>query len=121
MLQHTCPSIDSLRDFAIGGSEGSEYEIIAEHVELCPTCLSRLEVLDQPGDLLVDQLQKLATASAPTTTEEQHFWTSAVISGKARSGSNRIVADAGIGLARRLQEGPVCLDRFELRSELGVG
>ncbi len=121
MPQHICPSTDSLRNFAIGCSEGSEYETIAEHVELCPTCLSRLEILDQSRDPLVDQLQKLSTASVPKTTEEQQFWASAVHSGKARPGSIRIAADAGMSLARRLQEGPVYLDRFELRSELGVG
>ena len=121
MPQHICPSTDSLRNFAIGCSEGSEYETIAEHVELCPTCLSRLEILDQSCDALVDQLQKLSTASVPKTTEEQQFLASAVLSGKARPGSIRIAADAGMSLARRLQEGPVYLDRFELRSELGVG
>ena len=121
MPQHICPSADSLRNFALGRSEGSESETIAEHVELCPTCLSRLEILDQSCDALVDQLQKLSTASVPKTTEEQQFWASAVLSGKARPGSIRIAADAGMSLARRLQEGPVYLDRFELRSELGVG
>src|SRR5262249_9033304 len=34
---------------------------------------------------------------------------------------SRMVADAGRNLARRLHEGVVRLDRFELRSELGVG
>lgn len=121
MPQNICPSSDSLRNFALGFSGGSEYETLAEHVELCPTCLSRLEILDQSNDPLVDQLQKLSTASAPEATEEHQFWTNAVLSGKPRAGSTRIAADAGMGLARRLQEGPVYLDRFELRSELGVG
>ena len=77
--------------------------------------------MDQSADPLVGHLQKLSTTVVPKPTEEEQFWASAVLSGKARSGSIRIAADAGIGLARRLQEGPVYLDRFELRSELGVG
>ena len=88
MPQHNCPSADSLRDFAIGCSEGGEYEAIAEHVEVCPVCLSQLEILDQSVDPLVDQLQKLSITSAPKPTAEQQFWASAIISGKARSGSN---------------------------------
>ena len=32
-----------------------------------------------------------------------------------------MVADAGRDLARRLSEGPVWLDRFELQAELGIG
>lgn len=121
MPQPGCPSADSLRDFAIGRSAGREFESIANHVEHCTTCLSRLEGLDQSADPLVDHLQKLTATSVPETTEQEQFWASAVLSGKARSGSLRIAADAGIGLARRLLEGPVYLDRFELRSELGVG
>jgi serine/threonine protein kinase len=121
MTQLNCPSADSLRDFALGRSEGREFESIAEHVESCQPCLSQLERLDQSGDPLIGQLQKLSTTVVPKPTEEEQFWASAVISGKTQSGSIRIAADAGIGLARRLLEGPVYLDRFELRSELGVG
>lgn len=121
MPQPLCPSADSLRDFALGRFEGREFESVAEHVELCLTCQSRLEGLDQSPDPLVDQLQNLSTTAVAEINEEEQFWTSAVLSGKARSGLIRIAADAGIGLARRLLEGPVYLDRFELRSELGVG
>ena len=119
MPEINCPSADSLRDF--GRGEDSDFEHIAEHVELCLTCQSHLESLDQSGDPLVEQLQKLSTNSVPETTAEEQLWACAVLSGPARFGSIRIAADAGIGLARRLREGPVYLDRFELRSELGVG
>ena len=95
MSQLVCPSTDSLRDFALGRCEEGEFEIIAKHVELCLTCLSRLEGEDQLGDSLVDQLQKLSATSVPKTTGEEQFWASAILSGKARSGSIRIAADAG--------------------------
>lgn len=117
----TCPTADSLKNFAIGCCKATDYHTLAAHVESCPICLSRLEALDQAVDPLSDQLQKLSSASVLTATQEHEAWTNAVLSGKARSGSFRVAADAGIGLARRLQEGPVYLDRFELRSELGVG
>ena len=121
MPQQICPTADSLRNFAFGCCAANDYDTVAAHVESCPICLSRLEILDQSADPLLNQLQKLSSASAPKTTLEQEAWTSAVLSGKARPGAFRIAADAGFGLARRLQEGPVFLDRFELRSELGVG
>ncbi len=121
MPQFNCPSADSLQDFALGRGKGLEFENIAEHVELCLTCQSRLERLDQSVDPLVDELQKLSATTFPKPTEDEEFWTNAILSGKAGSESRRIAADAGIGLARRLLEGPVYLDRFELRSELGVG
>ena len=121
MPEINCPPADSLRDFALGRSENSDFEHIAEHVDVCLTCQSRLDGLAQSGDPLVQRLQHLSTNSVPETTQEEQFWVSGVLSGKARFGSIRIAADAGIGLARRLLEGPVYLDRFELRSELGVG
>lgn len=42
-------------------------------------------------------------------------------SGRFASARWRVAADAGRDLAHKLLEGPVLLDRFELRSELGVG
>jgi serine/threonine protein kinase len=47
----------------------------------------------------------------------------AIIASVSNSGHvcSRITADVGRDLARRLSEGAVQLDRFELRSELGVG
>ncbi len=121
MLQDICPTADLLRNFAIGCCSASDYEAVAEHVESCPICLSRLETLEQSADPLLDQLQKLSSASVPKPTREHEAWTTAVLSGKLQSRAFRVAADAGFGIARRLQEGPVYLDRFELRSELGVG
>lgn len=121
MPQHICPTADSLRNFAVGRCPDAEYESIAQHVETCSICLSQLEILDQSADPLTDQLHKLSTASVHPTNDQEVGWADAVLLGRARSGSFRVAADAGIGLARRLQQGPVYLDRFELRCELGVG
>ena len=121
MSQPICPSADSLRNFALGRCEHTEFENIAEHVELCLTCQNLLERLDQTGDAILSQLQRISSTAVSKATEEEQSWARAVLSGHARTGAVRIAADAGIGLARRLLEGPVCLDRFELRSELGVG
>ena len=122
MPQPICPSADRLQDFALGRSAGSEFEDVAEHIDACSSCQTRLEELDHTTDALVDQLQQLSPSAVaePAATNEQ-FWARAILTGNTPTGSARIAADAGSGLARRLLEGPVCLDRFELRSELGVG
>ncbi|MCE9526630.1 MAG: protein kinase [Planctomycetales bacterium] len=123
MSQPLCPPADKLREFALGRFVGSEFEEVAQHVEACPACQTHLEELDHSSDPLVEQLQHLSAASAAsgTTPKDEQSWARAVLTSNAHAGSGRITADAGRGLARRLLEGPVCLDRFELRSELGVG
>ncbi len=122
MSQPLCPSADKLREFALGLFVGNEFEVIAQHVEACPSCQTQLEELDHSSDPLVDQLQHLSASVAANTSEkDEQSWARAVLTGNTQSGSSRITADAGRGLARRLLEGPVCLDRFELRAELGVG
>ncbi len=121
MSQQSCPSPDSLREFAFGSCECVEFEAIATHIEFCSICLHRLELLDKSADPLLNQLQKLPATSVSHPSEVEQSWANAVLSGLAESESIRVAADAGTGLARRLLEGPVYLDRFELRSELGVG
>lgn len=119
MTQPVCPRPEALREFALGRIGGDEWETIAQHLEGCQDCQTKLDQLDTSRDQLVDHLQQLSAAKEPTADES---WAQAVISrGRASSQSSRIAADAGRGLAHRLLEGPVCLDRFELRSELGVG
>jgi len=122
MSKTTCPNDDALHGFAIGKLSGSQWEALAKHIDQCPHCLQRLEQLDEAGDMLVDRLHQLPTAESATHGSDQS-WASAVLTAhsiEARD-SRRIAADAGRDLARRLCEGPVWLDRFELQSELGVG
>ncbi|MSR59734.1 MAG: DUF3365 domain-containing protein [Planctomycetaceae bacterium] len=126
-MERLCPDSEQLRKAALGLGDVSRFESIARHVECCPDCQAELEKLDQSSDPLVDQLRKLQSASPidPQGVDPQggEPWAEAVIaivSRSERSGS-RIVADAGRDLARRLLEGAVRLDRFELRKELGVG
>jgi serine/threonine protein kinase len=111
-----------LREFALGQGDAARFEALAGHIEGCTDCQHRLEELDGSTDELVDRLGRLRTAS--------HFgqnggdpWSPAIIASVSKLDSvrSRIAADVGRDLARRLGEGSVQLDRFELRSELGVG
>lgn len=124
MSQSVCPDLEELRGFAVGRIADGRWEAIAHHIEVCPQCHDRLEEFDGSDDELIDQLHQLpATLSESGSMSPDESLAKAVMAlttAGRRSGS-QIAADAGRDFARRLQEGPVHLDRFELRSELGVG
>ena len=77
-----------------------------------------LEALDGGSDGLVEYLQHLP-ANASATADENARIANAVLASRTASPPAQFVADAGRDLARRLEEGPVRLDRFELQAELG--
>src|SRR5437899_11514301 len=121
-MEQPCPHPDDLQEFSLGRISGEQWETIAQHVEACSGCQNRLAVLDHSPDKLVEQLQQLDT-SAAIVKSDGDVWTQAIaaLTSEARRSGANVSADAGRDLARRLLEGPVRLDRFELRSELGVG
>jgi tRNA A-37 threonylcarbamoyl transferase component Bud32 len=122
MTETACPEIDVLRAFAVGMVSGGRWESIAAHVEACTDCVGRLEKLDGAADELVGRLK---TMPAGTTAQngENDRWVSSVLTERATDGARKrqLVADVGRELVRRLSDGPVWLDRFELQAELGVG
>jgi eukaryotic-like serine/threonine-protein kinase len=122
MPETVCPEIDQLRAFAVGMVSGGRWESIAAHVEGCADCLSRLEKLDGAADELVGQLKTMPAGSSAQNGENDR-WVSSVLTDRATDGrrGRQVVADVGRELVRRLSDGPVWLDRFELQAELGVG
>ena len=122
MTEHFCPAPEQLRELALGLGDTARFEAIAQHVEGCEDCQKQLEQLDESTDQLVDQLGRLRTSTRVEPSDGDAL-AQAVIASVNQSGrvGSRIAADAGRDLARRLLEGVVRLDRFELRSELGVG
>ncbi len=122
MTEHSCPNPELLLDLALGRTDTRQFEAVARHVEQCALCQQKLEEFDNSADPLVAELGSLHTRpSAERSSAEP--WTEAIASIVSQSGrkSSRITPDAGRDLARRLLAGAVRLDRFELRSELGVG
>ncbi|MCI0360687.1 MAG: protein kinase [Planctomycetaceae bacterium] len=116
----SCPSADALQAFAVGKIPSGDWEPIALHVEQCPDCQASLERADALVDGLTTQLAQLPGPAAGSGSGAT--WASAVLKRSAvEARGDAVVADAGRNLARRLREGPVKLDRFELQSELGVG
>jgi tRNA A-37 threonylcarbamoyl transferase component Bud32 len=118
-----CPSVETLHAFARGVIGGGEWGSVAEHVEACPDCQQTLDGIDSTslaGDPLLSQLQQLRTDGS-NGNDSGRRWVTAVLAAQSGSSKGRLTADAGRDLARRLAEGAVCLDRFELLSELGVG
>jgi tRNA A-37 threonylcarbamoyl transferase component Bud32 len=122
MATSTCPNRETLRAFAVGVLGAPRWESVAAHVEVCPECLSQLDALDSATDELMEKLHHLPPAQVVNGSGNDPV-ASAVLAAcnpDARTG-RQIVADAGRDLTRRLSEGPVWLDRFELQAELGVG
>ena len=122
MADRSCPDSVELREFALGRGNPARFDLLAGHVEGCADCQQRLEEWDGSTDELVDRLGRLRAAS-DVDNNGGDPWSEAIIASVSTSGHvrSRIAADVGRDLARRLGEGPVRLDRFELRSELGVG
>ncbi len=122
MSQPSCPDSVELGNFALGRGNAVPFAALAAHIEHCADCQRRLERLDGSVDELVDHLGRLRSATQVDATCADR-WSEAILAGTAKSGSPsaRISADVGRDLARRLGEGTVWLDRFELRAELGVG
>ncbi len=115
-MQSLCPDSEQLREFALGLHDTGHFEALARHIESCSTCQERLEAWDQQAestDPLVGRLARLPAAGRPSAAGHDP-WAATIL-------ESRITADAGRNLARRLLEGVVRLDRFELRAELGVG
>ena len=121
MSSAVCPSHDALHAFAIGKLGGSDWKWMAAHLDECEHCRTLLEEFDGASDVLVKKLHRLP--STPMSGSNDVPWASVLLAPGATQfpSSRRIVADAGRDLARRLLDGPVRLDRFELQAELGVG
>src|SRR5688572_2331125 len=109
----SCPHPEQLRQFALGLADAAQFDTLAQHVELCAECLLHLERLDPDACRHVGQFEGLRTASWTRGADEKR-WAETIR-------ETRIAADAGRDVARRLLEGSVRLDRFELQKELGVG
>jgi serine/threonine protein kinase len=122
LAERSCPDSVELGKFALGRGNQAPFDALAAHVESCADCQRRLEGFDASADELVDHLGRLRTTS-PVNDQGRDPWSEAIIGSVQKSGQvcSRISADVGRDLARRLAEGSVRLDRFELRAELGVG
>jgi anti-sigma factor RsiW len=116
-----CPDPQLLLDVALGRTDAGQFEQIAAHLEVCADCLRRMEELDDSTDLLVAELARLRAMPSDQPRDVRE-WEAALPSIISQSGAPVcITTDAGRDLARRLLTGAVLLDRFELRTELGVG
>ena len=114
----SCPPIDYLEAFALGMLSVASGDRVAEHVAGCLRCQERMERLDALDDGLVTHLRQLPAGGGDSEVgRTSALVTSAVLASRGEP----VAADAGRRLARRLAEGPVQLDRFELQAELGLG
>jgi len=125
MIRTTCPTDDELRSFGIGRLSGDAVDQIAEHVEGCMDCESRLASFDaEPDEFLASVRQCAPSAGDDAIFAVQPSVAEAVdcVATISHDGSGSSVSmDPGKRYARRLADGPVFVDRFELLDELGDG
>ncbi|HUQ71366.1 MAG TPA: protein kinase [Planctomycetaceae bacterium] len=114
-----CPTPEQLRDVALGLVSDARFDDVLLHVEDCPDCQQQLERWDSSTDNLIDRLKSLPLSTRIEKSSDEVL-TQAVLA-SCRQSSTHLATDAGQDLAHRLLQGDVHLDRFELRSELGVG
>jgi hypothetical protein len=125
MIRTNCPTDDELRAFGSGRLSSDIVESVAQHVEECADCESRLGRLDDSADEFVAGLRECATSAENQNDFSVPASVAEAVDGVAplsRSGAGSSVSmDPGKRYARRLADGPVFVDRFELLAELGDG
>ena len=121
-MKAACPDPELLSDIALGLTNTVDIDDVLRHVEDCSKCQEQLELLGDSMDDLTNRLRSLPSLE-PAEQQADQMLIRAVLESVSQSPHNhsRIAADAGQDLARRLLHGDVCLDRFKLQSELGVG
>ena len=119
MSTSLCPDDDTLHAFAFGNLSAPKWEPVSLHIEDCPGCLRRLNAMDGVKDDLIERLCKLPADQADQAEMRSGAdpWENAVLAACHQSAGTgrRIIADARRDLTRRLANGPVWLDRFELQ------
>jgi eukaryotic-like serine/threonine-protein kinase len=72
MSRTDCPSQDTLSDFVLGKLSIPEQGTVAEHLDACPECERKTELLDGIADAVVSQLRRVPepdTKAAGDSTE----------------------------------------------------
>ena len=125
MIRTSCPTDDELRAFGLGRLTSDIVDSVAQHVEECADCEARLGRFDKSADEFVAGLRECATSAQDLNDFAVPISVAEAVDGVAtvsRSGSGSSVSmDPGKRYARRLADGPVLVDRFELLAELGDG
>lgn len=125
MIRTNCPTDEELQKFGTGRLSGDDVERIAEHMDECPECELRLGNFDDEPDDIVSGLRECRRSgtdsnvfSVPASVAEAVDCVATI--SRAGAGSS-VSMDPGKRYARRLADGPVFVDRFELINELGDG
>jgi hypothetical protein len=125
MIRTNCPTDDELRAFGSGRLSSKTVDSVAQHVEECADCESRLGQFDESADEFVVGLRECATPAENQNDFAVPASVAEAVDGVAtlsRCGTGSSVSmDPGKRYARRLADGPVFVDRFELLDELGDG
>lgn len=124
MENSSCPAPEILRAFSVGTIADEKLDAVADHVAECSRCDEVLARLDEESatDSFVASLQSCSLNVTGKSGVSSAVVEVARRAGRATSSSlSNLSLDPGKKYARRLNDGPVLIGRFELESELGVG
>ena len=123
-----CPDQTELGAFAVGDLSDARLEQLAQHIDECKSCGIEVDnVSELHGSGLIAELRSLNVQSTDLKIENERRGFEVpekllkAACDAAELSSIPVSFDAGRRLANKLENGPVRLGRFELRSELGVG
>ncbi len=116
-----CPTDELLGRFSIGVVPQEVADAITDHLTGCVACEERLAAFDDRSDPLLTGLRTAHEQSgveAEISSEVRQVIQSAV---RNAVDSSALMFDPARRLSRQLASGPVQIDRFELKEELGSG
>lgn len=112
----TCPTLDSLRRYAMGQYSDDEGDTIEQHLSLCDTCEETLANLDDAADSLVRYLP-LAAVEDGEGSEPSHGWLQRLIDKDFKVESS----DRPKSASANAEPAPTDLGPYELTGVLGQG
>jgi serine/threonine-protein kinase len=117
--REVCPSLEALAAYVAGKLPSPVLEVMANHVDSCPVCLSTLEEVQSrttDGDSLVARLRRCV--ESPTVAEQPDGDPETALPLTVRDESQEASPDAG---ARGLAGAGSTFGQYELLEEIGRG
>jgi serine/threonine protein kinase len=123
-----CPDPIELKAFAVGDLTDLRIEQLAAHIDACNSCgivVDDVSKHHESGLVAELRLMNIPSTDPQLENDGRRFEVPETLLQSARDAADLssipVSFDAGRRLANKLENGPVRLGRFELRSELGVG
>jgi serine/threonine protein kinase len=121
MSADVCPNTEQLELFAIGLLPATDADAVAAHLSTCSICEDRLALFDAQSDALLTGLRTAQWHAPPESNVSAEVRQAIQSAVRQTADSSALMFDPARRLSRELATGPVQIDRFELKEELGSG